>query len=91
MGWIQRWFGTPTPSVTEQVLLEQTRALAELCHRQQETLDRIVGARFDRPVTPALPQIDNAPPDGLMNDQELPLAAALTVESDEAFIQAANG
>lgn len=82
------------PSAAESLIAEQFRVLSDLCRRQQETLDRIVAAKFDKPFLPAQPANAANPtmPDYMLQDQpmsaESDLAGALTVESDADFLEA---
>lgn len=96
LAWLRRLIGTDKPSQSsalESAFLEQSRALIELAKRQQETLDRIVTARYDRPFAPVIhPQPNATMPDYMLDDQNT-LNAALTAESDSEFLKAvgANG
>lgn len=65
-------------------LIESNKALTRLCEKQQETLDRIVAAKFDRPVAmPSEAQEDNRPPQSMLYD-------VLFAESDAEFIEKVN-
>lgn len=89
--WIKRFWSTATRSRTARpkstqeesitaAYIRQNRALVDLLKRQQETLDRIVAAKFDRPITPPGEQIDNAMPSTMLND-------VLFAESDAEFLE----
>lgn len=92
---IRRLIGTAKPSPSsalETAFLEQSRALIELAKSQQETLDRIVTARYDRPFQPKIEARPNATmPEYMLDDQNI--GAALTAESDSEFLKmvGANG
>lgn len=76
-------------SAIEQLALAQSKALIELCQQQQQTLDRIVAAKYDRPFqAPLVPQPNPTMPDFMMTDQTdtSPLSAVLSVDSDQEFI-----
>lgn len=107
--WIEHWRSTRPrqQSTLETAFLEGQRALIEMARaqqqqlaRQQETLDRIVGARFDRPIERTIhPQPGDGMPEWAMNDQgdvrpeagTGPIGAGLAnlhAESDEEFMAA---
>lgn len=89
---------TRKPPAIETVFLAQSRALAEVMKRQadtidrmQETLDRIVTAKYDRPVVPMIEKQESANmPLFALNDQDDPSIeagiASLTVDSDAEFL-----
>lgn len=55
------------------------------------TLDRIVTAKYDRPFTAVEKEPNEPMPQGFIHDQaEIPIEAALTIESDADFIKAVN-
>jgi hypothetical protein len=85
----------------ETAFLAMVKANAEVMKRQQntidrlqETLDRIVTAKYDRPVMSA-PQrhVPEQMPDFMLSDQgdgegpRLDVAAALTTEKDSDFLE----
>lgn len=89
LDWLRRLIGTrmPQPSALETAFLAQSQALIDLAHKQQETLDRIVAARFDRPYATHTPQEPNATmPEYMLNDQTS-VVASLTLESDDEFLK----
>lgn len=65
-----------------QAYIRQNKQLVTLLQKQQETLDRIVAAKYDRPVTAPIEQIDNRPPDAMLFD-------VLGSESDAEFLEKA--
>ena len=87
------------PSALETAFLQQSKALADVMKRQQETidklqstLDRIVAAKYDRPISaPVVHQPNPTMPESYMSDQgdvEGPdVASLLTVESDAEFLK----
>lgn len=103
---IKQFFTTASqskPSVLETAFLSQSKAIEKIMAKQQElivqqqnTLDRIVTSKFDRPI--ALPAQTLAPdsmPDWAMNDQgdvrpdEMQAAInSLTIDSDAEFLKA---
>lgn len=91
LDWFKRSKNTPTLPRAErldkvtQALIESNKAVIRLCERQQETLDRIVAAKYDRPISmPVEKQEDNRPPDSMLYD-------TLFTESDTEFIEKAMG
>lgn len=74
---------------------EMIAALLEVVRRQQDTLDRIVGAQYDRPIVRTVhPIVSDQMPQWGLNDQgdsaqPDPIASGignLHVDSDEAFL-----
>lgn len=101
--WKQLFGSTSTrkASALETAFLAQSKAIADVMKRQQdliakqqETLDRIVTAKYDRPIaTPATPVPSDPMPEWALNDQGdvTPEAiAAITAESDADFLKAAG-
>lgn len=93
--WIKQFLSTDTPSSSTaaskpltqeesitQAYIKQNRQLVTLLQKQQDTLDRIVAARYDRAVTAPIEQIDNRPPDAMLFD-------VLGCESDAEFMEKA--
>ncbi len=67
-----------------QAYIKQNRALVALLEKQQDTLDRIVAAKFDRPIGAAIEQIKpDTPPEAMLFD-------ALFAESDTEFLAKAE-
>lgn len=72
-------------------LVEVVRQQQETINKMQETLDRIVTAKFDRPVFVPQKHEADLPPQGMLFDQYDPISAGienLTAESDAAFLNA---
>lgn len=108
--WIGRWLGTRRQStlgktgleaafLAQQKLIEAVVAgQRELIAQQQATLDRIVTARYDRPLERVVQPVASEPmPAWAMSDQgdvrpdEIGAGiAALHVDSDADFLEAAN-
>ena len=104
----RKYFGTtatqpqPTkPGPLEAAFLEQSKVIASILKRQQdfiaqqqETLDRIVTAKYDRPVAPSIPHIPDQMSSWGLSDQgetrEPDLFAALDAETDAEFLKAVN-
>lgn len=96
MEWIARFWSMVTPSnftgakqrqrpTQEESItsayIKQSRQLVELLTRQQETLDRIVAAKFDRPIAAQMEPVKaDKPPDSMLFD-------TLFVESDAEFLE----
>jgi hypothetical protein len=96
LAWLRRLIGTdkqPQSSALETAFLEQSRALVEICRKQQETLDRIVTARYDRPFQPKIEERPNPTMPEYMLDDQGAIGAAIMAESDEEFLKVvgANG
>lgn len=89
-------------SAIETAFLVQSKAMAEVMKRQadtidllRDTLDRIVTAKYDRPIAQTIKDQEYVPmPMFALNDQDDPSIeaglAALTTESDEEFLAAAG-
>lgn len=61
---------TPRRDLLEKAFIDQSKALVEVIKQQQATLDRIVMAKYDRPVERAqAPQVSEQMPLWGMNDQ----------------------
>ena len=106
LAWLKQFFITSTPrkpSALETAFLAQSKAIADVMKRQQDliaqqqsTLDRIVTAKYDRPIAlPAQVIPSDRMPDWAMTDQgdvlEPDFAAAIrsiAVESDSEFMSA---
>lgn len=79
-----------------QTLADLMKGQQDLLRQQQETLDRIVTARYDRPIAVAAQQTVSDPmPDWALNDQgdvrpsEIEAGIrAIAVDSDEEFLSA---
>jgi hypothetical protein len=105
--WMKRFAGTRQRPALEEALLAQQKLIErmaegqrEIISQQQATLDRIVTARFERPLERTVHDLpDNALPEWGMTDQSevRPPASgigrgieALHVDRDADFLEAAD-
>lgn len=99
--WKRLFSATSTPrkpSALETAFLAQSKVIADVMKRQQDliaqqqaTLDRIVTAKYDRPISlPAQVIPSDKMPDWAMNDQGdvVDPIQALSVDSDAEFLSA---
>lgn len=102
---LKRSHTTPQQSALETAFLQQSTALVELAkgqqatiRDQQATLDRIVTARYDRPIERVAPRANEQMPIWGLTDQGevresdplVKMVNAIGVESDEEFLKAAQ-
>lgn len=92
--WSKLFGATQRQSPIETAFLQQSKALADtqknllkIIEQQQQTLDRIVNAKYDPPVFKPQEIANPQMPLFAMNDQDTGYMPALDADSDKAFLE----